>query len=74
MPATAPFLHFLFLHLHNFHALHISMVKNPALPTENFQQGGNGNFDPILAVGAVTGIYDLEKSGPIQHHKTKSIS
>lgn len=64
MPTTGTF-----LQLHNFHAQHTSIVKNPALPTENFQRGDNGNFAPkaeYFAIGtAVTGIHDLEKSGPI---------
>lgn len=43
------------------------MVKNPELPTENFQLGDNGNFAMKAEYfgTAVTGIHDLEKSGPI---------
>lgn len=39
MPATSTF-----SQLHNFHAQHLDVVKEPALPAENFQQGGNVNF------------------------------
>lgn len=53
--------------LHNFHAQHFGMVKDPALPRENFQQGGNVNFSPeaeYFGNRYCCNWNNLEESGP----------